>query len=232
MGKERIQKVEKMVIVMAGASGAGKDVTMKRLIERTNCKQVVTNCAGRELREGEVDGVDYNFVSVEKFEEMIIEGKLLEFARYGETYKGTSLGCLEKVKEGPIIWRIDPESAANAKKILVAKDMEKISEKITTVYIGAPSVKNLYERQMRRDPPPKKEVVIERMRQDWDDWKRYGKDRYDLLVINEEGKLDQTVDKIIKGLKKVSRKRFFNKIINWPKQFFNRLAASAGVMAK
>lgn len=224
--------VENMVIVMAGPSGVGKDASMKRLIERTNCKQVVTNCAGRELREGEVNGVDYNFVSVEKFKEMIVEGKLLEYAIYGETYKGTSLGCLEKVKEGPLVWRIDPESAAISREILTRNGMKDIAEKITTVYVGAPSVRNLYERQMRRDPPPKREVVLERMRQDWDDWKRYGKDKYDLLVINEEGKLEETVDKIIKGLKKVSRKRLFNKIINWPKQFFNRLTAGAGVVTK
>jgi guanylate kinase len=232
MGKEKVQKVKEMIIVMAGASGVGKDATLKRLVEKTNCKQVVTNCAGRELRKGEVNGVDYNFVSVQRFEEMIQNGELLEYARYGETYKGTSLGCLEKVKDSPLIWRIDPEAAANSREILTRKGMKNIAEKITTVYIGVPSVRNLYERQMRRDPPPKKEIVIERMRQDWDDWKRYGKDKYDLLVINEEGKLDQTVDKIIKGLKKVSRKRLFNKIVNWPKQFFNQLTTGAGVVTK
>lgn len=223
MSKERVQKIDKLVIVLAGASGSGKDTVMKGLLQETNCKRVVTNCAGREIREGEVNGVDYNFVSVPAFEEMIQRGLLLEHAKFGETYKGTSLGCLEKVKENPLIWRIDPEAAAISKNILIKNGMEEIADKITTVYIGVPHVRNLYERQMKRIPKPEKKEVIERMKQDWGYWKKYGKESYDLLVINEDGKEDQTINKVIEGLRKVSRKKTFNKIINQPKKVFVEL---------
>ena len=75
------------VIVISGPSGVGKDAVIRRLQELRELHMVVT-ATSRGMRPGEVDGVDYFFVSTPEFEDMIDQGELIEHAVvYGE-YKG------------------------------------------------------------------------------------------------------------------------------------------------
>ena len=81
-----------LLIVLSGPSGVGKGTVRKELFSSpdTNYEYSISMTT-RNPREGEVDGVDYFFRSKEVFEEMIGEGKLLEYAEYVGNYYGTPL---------------------------------------------------------------------------------------------------------------------------------------------
>lgn len=81
-----------LLIVLSGPSGVGKGTVRKELFSNpdTNYEYSISMTT-RNPREGEVDGVDYFFRSKDVFEEMIEEGKLLEYAEYVGNYYGTPL---------------------------------------------------------------------------------------------------------------------------------------------
>lgn len=77
------------MIVLAGASASGKTEVAKLLNKKYGITKIVTTTT-REKRNGEVDGVDYFFVTKEKFEKMIQEGKFVEYTLYnGQLYGST-----------------------------------------------------------------------------------------------------------------------------------------------
>ncbi len=77
------------MIVLAGASASGKTEVAKLLNKKYGITKIVTTTT-REKRNGEVDGVDYFFVSKEKFEKMIQEGMFVEYTLYnGQLYGST-----------------------------------------------------------------------------------------------------------------------------------------------
>ncbi|PIC58840.1 guanylate kinase [Sporosarcina sp. P12(2017)] len=81
-----------LLIVLSGPSGVGKGTVRKELFSSPNTNyEYSISMTTRNPREGEVDGVDYFFRSKQVFEEMIAEGKLLEYAEYVGNYYGTPL---------------------------------------------------------------------------------------------------------------------------------------------
>ena len=78
-----------ILIVLSGPSGAGKGTVRSRLFQ---CDDTITysiSATTRLPREGEVEGVDYYFVTKARFEEMIREGQLMEWAAVYDYYYGT-----------------------------------------------------------------------------------------------------------------------------------------------
>ena len=179
---------------------------MNEIIKRTGIERVITCCAGRGPREGEVDGVDYHFLSREKFLRMVEAGEFLEHVEYGETLKGTLKGEVQRSEEILLIWRIDPTAAASAKDILKKRGLDGVAKKTISVYVGVPTVRTLFDRQMNRVPSPPKEIVHGRMRKDWEVWKE-NKDRYDLVVENRNGELEETVNIVLEEIKGRQRPR-------------------------
>ena len=77
------------MIVLAGASASGKTEVAKLLAKKYGITKIVTTTT-RPKRKGEVDGVDYFFVTPQKFEEMIHEGRFVEYTLYnGQMYGST-----------------------------------------------------------------------------------------------------------------------------------------------
>ena len=77
------------MIVLAGASASGKTEVAKFLAKKYGITKIVTTTT-REKRKGEVDGVDYFFVTPERFQEMIKEGRFVEYTTYnGQMYGST-----------------------------------------------------------------------------------------------------------------------------------------------
>jgi len=91
-----------MLIVLSGPSGVGKGTVRKALFETgaTDFSYSISMTT-RKPREGEVNGVDYYFVSKEEFEENIRNGEMLEYAKYVDNYYGTPLKYVnETLDEG------------------------------------------------------------------------------------------------------------------------------------
>lgn len=80
----------KKLIILTAPSGSGKTTIVKKLLnEYSNIKLAITYTT-RLPREGEVDGIDYNFVSIDTFENMVEKNEFLE---YEEVYYNQFYGC-------------------------------------------------------------------------------------------------------------------------------------------
>src|SRR2546428_4008690 len=88
-----------LLFIVSAPSGIGKTTLVERLVEQTPHLRMSRSYTSRPAREGETDGVDYNFVSRERFEAMVAVGEFLEWAEvFGNLY-GTSAAETERVLE-------------------------------------------------------------------------------------------------------------------------------------
>ena len=87
------------LFVVSAPSGAGKTTVVERLIEQMPGLRRSRSFTSRRARPGEADGVDYNFVSRERFEAMIAGGQFLEWAEYAGHLYGTSVVDTERELE-------------------------------------------------------------------------------------------------------------------------------------
>ena len=70
-----------ILVVVSGFSGAGKGTLMKELLKRYDNYALSISATTRSPREGELDGREYFFVDKERFQQMIAEGELIEYAQ-------------------------------------------------------------------------------------------------------------------------------------------------------
>lgn len=149
------------LIVITGASGAGKDSVMEGFlkdprIKEINLKQVVT-CNDRLPRPDEIDGVQYHFVSNQKLKEMEAHGELVEpVTLTGTSNKATPKLEIERLFAGEnLIWRIDPSRAAEVAsgdffKKLFPNDAKELQEHTLVLFITAPK-EEIEGRRKNRD---------------------------------------------------------------------------------
>jgi len=84
------------VFVITGPSGVGKGTLIARLLERVPDLELSVSATTRPPREGEVNGRDYHFLSVEEFDRRIEEKDFLEFAAYSGNHYGTLRSEVER----------------------------------------------------------------------------------------------------------------------------------------
>lgn len=109
------------VIVISGPSGVGKDTIARCLIEeRPHNFYFVVTATTRPIREGEVQGVDYFFVSNDEFARMIEANELLEYAVVYNDYKGIPKQQIrDALGSGrDVIMRVDVQGAATVRKLI------------------------------------------------------------------------------------------------------------------
>ena len=115
-----ILNVRPLVVVISGPSGVGKDATLSKMKELGNSSHIMVTTITREKRPGEVDGVDYNFVSKDAFNHMIEDEQLLEWAVVYGNYYGVPKEEIEHaLKTGfDAIVKVDVQGAASIRKII------------------------------------------------------------------------------------------------------------------
>ena len=180
------------IFIISGPSGSGQDSVADGLKKHLDIERVVTSTT-RSMRTGESQGKPYYYISQEEFEKKIKNDELAEYAQeYNDMFYGVTKDELERVaNSGKIgIWRIEYKGVLTAKK--------KFPE-IKSIYIAPPSIEILKQRILKRDPGTSEEYLEERM--------KYTKEImdhahiYDYRVVNEEGKLDETIEKVAKIIK-------------------------------
>ncbi|MBO4864547.1 MAG: guanylate kinase [Eubacterium sp.] len=132
MGKGRL-------IVISGFSGAGKGTVVKKLIEKYDYSLSIS-ATTRAPREGEVDGREYYFKTVEEFKSLIDYNGLIEWAQYVENYYGTPRKFVEQeIAEGRnVILEIEVQGAMNIKAqypdailiFIATKDIETLEARL------------------------------------------------------------------------------------------------------
>lgn len=101
------------LLIISGPSGSGKDTIIDEIIKRDEKTIVSISMTTRAMRENEVDGVSYYFVSEEEFKKNIENGEMLEWAKYGKHYYGTPKAPIKKwISEGKtVILKIEVQGA-------------------------------------------------------------------------------------------------------------------------
>ena len=172
-----------LLVVVSGPSGAGKGTICQALLEKTPLAYSVS-ATTRKPRAGEVDGVNYHFLSVEAFEEMIEKDGLLEWAKVYDNYYGTPLKEVEeKLAAGEdILLEIDTQGAMKVR--------EKFPEGVY-IFILPPSLAEL-ERRIRGRDTETEDVLQKRLAAAIDEIEA-GK-CYKYVVTNDE--VDGAVDSV------------------------------------
>ncbi|MFA6391691.1 MAG: guanylate kinase [Patescibacteria group bacterium] len=177
-----MRKKEKLFII-SGPSGAGEDSVIEGLRSHFDIERVITTTT-REKRKGESKGNPYYFVSKNDFKSKIKKGNFIEYAEaYNGNYYGTTNDEIERVRNsGKIgIWKIEYKGVQIVKKKL---------PDVKSIYIAPPDLKTL-ENRIKKRSKVDASYVEERMKYT-KQWLKYEK-IYDYKVVNQEGKLDQTI---------------------------------------
>ncbi|MFZ2225953.1 MAG: guanylate kinase [Candidatus Moraniibacteriota bacterium] len=179
------------IFIISGPSGAGEDSVMEGLQKILPIERIV-NTTSRAMRPNESNGTPYWFVSEEKFINKIESNEFIEWAKqYNGNYYGVTKDEIERVKKtGKItVWKIEWQGVMTVKKI---------HPEIRSIFIMAPSLQIL-ESRIRRRQDVSEEYVKERMEYS-QEWMKH-QDIYDYKVINEEGKLEETIQKVAEIIK-------------------------------
>lgn len=141
------------LIVISGPSGVGKGTVVKALMEREPEIRLSVSATTRDMRPGEIDGVQYYFVSHETFEQMIAEDRFLEHAQYVGNRYGTPEAPVDRMlAEGrDVILEIEVQGGLQV--------MQRRSDAIS-VFIAAPSFKVLGERLRGRGDTDEEKVLM------------------------------------------------------------------------
>lgn len=163
------------LFVLSGPSGAGKSTVIAHLLKTLDKAYFSVSATTRAPREGEVDGVDYHFLSREQFEELIARGELLEHAEYVGNYYGTPAGPVnEKLAAGyDVLLDIETQGAEQ----VMANRPDAVS-----VFLFPPSFAVLEER-LRKRGTDSEEKIRARLAQARVECRRAGLYRY--IVIND-----------------------------------------------
>ncbi len=165
------------LLIISGPSGSGKSSLMKELLAHVSSTYFSVSSTTRLIREGEIDGINYHFISKAEFEKEIEEGFFLEWAKVHDNYYGTSLKpILKELHEGKVvICDIDVQGHKIAR--------EKLGNLITSVFITTPDQRSLKERLINRGTDSL-EVIEKRLLNAVSEMTRMKE--YDYLLINDD----------------------------------------------
>lgn len=177
-----------MLIVVSGPSGCGKGTVLAEILKSDKIFYSVS-ATTRSPRPGETDGVNYYFLTKEKFEKLIAEDGMLEYASYCGNYYGTPKKPVEDMLEQGkhVILEIEVQGAM--------KVMEKCPEAVF-VFILPPSLKEL-QRRLNKRGTEAEDVIQKRLSEAAGEIKQAYK--YNYSVINGE------LEKAVEDLKAIIR---------------------------
>ena len=173
-----------ILIIVSAPSGCGKSTILQRLMERRKTLCFSVSATTRQPRAGETDGVDYFFVSREKFQQMIAENAFLEYAEYVGNYYGTPKAAVdERLAQGFDVY-LDIE-------VQGASQVKRRRPETLLIFVTPPSLEELERRLVSRgtDSP---EVIQNRLREA--ERELAERDKFDFTVVNDD--IDRAVDEI------------------------------------
>ena len=179
-----------LILILSSPSGAGKTTLAKKIQNSDNNFKISVSYTTRTPRLNEVDGLDYNFVSINKFQELSNQSKFLEQAKVFGNYYGTLKGPIEEnLAQGKdYLFDIDWQGTEQVKKIMPLD--------IVPVFILPPSIIDLENRLKKREEK-NKDLIDQRMKMAKDEIKHW-KD-YKYIVVNKEVEICfEQICKIIK----------------------------------
>ena len=173
-----------MLVILSGVAGAGKDTIKKELIKRMENVESLPSYTSRPIREGDVEGGTYHFISREEFETMIENEEFYEYDIHHNQYYGTSRKLLnDKIKSGKIIVKdIDVNGTEHLKELL-GNDT-----KVVTIFLRVPKEELKHRLENRIDKPSPQEIILRLNRFDYEESRI---SLYDYVLKNND--LEKTV---------------------------------------
>lgn len=176
-----------LIFVISGPAGSGKGTVVSSLREMIPTLGFSVSATTRLPRPGEVDGVNYYYITRERFSELLDAGEVLEHTEYcGNMYGTLKSEAIKVIEEGrDIILEIEVEGALQVKKLL--------PEDTVTVMLIAPDKYEL-ERRLRGRGTETDDVIATRLERAITEIGLA--EKYDYVVTNETGKSDECAEKI------------------------------------
>lgn len=180
----------KKLFVLSGSSGVGKGTVLKGFLQKNPNFMLSISCTTRKPREGEVDGVNYFFLTKEEFQKNINENKFLEWAQFAGNFYGTKKKyinqCLEDGRD--IILEIDTQGALQVKKQM---------PEAVLIFICPPSLEAL-ENRLRGRHTEDEETIQKRLNEVKIELERA--EKFDYKIVNDElEKAIAELEKVING---------------------------------
>ena len=190
------------MVVLSSPSGVGKTTITKKIQQKYQNFKVSVSHTTRKPRSNEVDGIDYNFVSKNKFEKLIKDNEFYEYAKIFENYYGTFKKNVDQlIKKNDILFDIDWQGTQQLSN--------SINANLIKIYLVTDNKEELKKRLLKRDQNTMEEV--EKRFNSFDEDVKHWKD-YDYILINKN--LDvcfKQIEKIILNIKDKNI-NFFRKV--------------------
>lgn len=188
------------LIVVSGPSGTGKSTIVNTVLDTCNDLSFSVSATTRQQREGETEGVDYFFVTKERFQQMIDNNELLEHAEYVGNYYGTPRkAVLDNIENGSsILLDIEVQGAEQVK--------DQFPEAVT-MFVIPPSWEELERRLVNRGTDSMEKIQA-RLKQAKSEIEKI--ENYDYIIVNDV--LETAISEVISIIATQNYK--YNKRIN------------------
>jgi guanylate kinase len=165
-----------LMFVLSSPSGAGKTTLSRMLVAETPALQMSVSATTRPMRPGEVDGRDYLFVDKPKFENMVKQDELLEWATVFDNRYGTPRAPVEAALSAgqDVLFDIDWQGTQQLRS--------RSGNDVVSVFILPPSVQAL-EQRLHTRAQDSEEVIRGRMKKAGDEMSHF--DAYDYIIVND-----------------------------------------------
>jgi len=172
-----------LLVVLSGPSGTGKDAILSRLKKSGYPAQFITTVTTRPKRTQEKDGVDYHFISDERFQKMLEGNQFLECAQvYGNRYGVPKEPVSQALEQGrDVILKVDCQGAATIKKLL---------PQAVFIFVVPPSMEELTARLRGRRTESDFDCDL-RLKTAGEEMEQLP--LFDYLVVSQQGKIDLAV---------------------------------------
>lgn len=176
-----------ILLVISGPAGSGKGTVLKELMAKSGDFVYSVSATTRAPRPGEVNGVNYHYITSQEFEARIASGGMLEYTRYCDNYYGTPKKEAEEVLESGknLILEIEVEGAENVKRLY---------PEAVLIMLLPPSFA-VQEARLRGRGTETEEVIKKRLERTREELPRVSS--YDYIVYNHDGGSGKSADDII-----------------------------------
>ena len=164
-----------LMLVLSSPSGAGKTTLSRRLLAEDDGVALSVSVTTRKMRPGEVEGRDYFFTDRERFNAMVENGELLEYAEVFDNGYGTpAKPVMDALAQGrDVLFDIDWQGTQQLR--------EKVRTDLVSVFVLPPSIPEL-ERRLKARAQDDYDTILQRMAKAGDEMSHWAE--YDYVIIN------------------------------------------------
>ncbi len=166
-----------LMFVLSSPSGAGKTTLSRRLLDEDDGVALSISVTTRKMRPGEKDGRDYHFIDRRRFDELVENGELLEWAEVFDNYYGTPRKpVMDALAAGrDVLFDVDWQGTQQLR--------DKTPEDVASIFVLPPSIAEL-EKRLHKRAQDDYETIHRRMAKAADEMSHWAE--YDYVVVNHD----------------------------------------------